>query len=253
MTTADPYRHSFILLNSFGTTSMMWAELRAALAGSGVGVITTELPGHYRMGDAGEGAWQVVWDHYVETIALAARRSLVHLCGVSWGGSIAIELAAALPEQVATVTSINAPVRQPDPTFWTQRADAVEANGMGGVAEGSLLRMLSGPYRASNPDRTAQLQEVLATLDPRGYAQAARILADVDVESQAGRVRVPALVLASEHDEAVAVQNSHTLADLLRATIRVHPDAGHLLPIEEPRWVADELQAFAARAGTNES
>lgn len=242
-----PLEPALVLLNSFGTTSMMWAELEEALVDSGIHVITTALPGHGPRGRVPENEeWDLAFARYGELVAHTARDYHVHLCGVSWGGSIAVELAAKLADDVRTVTAVNAPLRQPDPGYWLGRADEVETTGLDGIARGSVMRMLSEDFRESHPERAAQLQGELAGLDPRGYAHAARILARVDIEDSARRVSVPSLVLGSEHDQAVAVDNSRALAGMLGAPLHLHPTAGHLLPVEAPLWVAQRVLEFVA-------
>ncbi|MEV7649143.1 alpha/beta fold hydrolase [Arthrobacter sp. NPDC089319] len=232
------------MLNSFGTSASMWRDLRAALP-LGLQIVDTELPGH---GPAATCTGQVSHKRAVESytqLAISlAETSDVHICGVSWGGALAISIAAAAPESVASVTAINAPLRQPNPEFWTERARHVEEIGLADVAKVTPTKWFSDTFRLSNPDRVAELQHELASMDPQGYASAARALSGLDIEDDARSVKVPSLVVASTNDRAVDSENSQRLAQLLGAETRLHHDAGHLLPVEIPEWLGKHLTQF---------
>ncbi len=61
-----------------------------------------------------------------------------------------------------------------------------------------------------------------------------------------GRVatRVPVLVLESARDRMVDPRCSERLARALRATLAVHPSAGHDLTLDDPRWCAAQTRAW---------
>jgi 3-oxoadipate enol-lactonase len=69
-----------------------------------------------------------------------------------------------------------------------------------------------------------------------------------DVSADLGRIDVPVLVIAGEHDrvEPVALMRSHVLPAIEGATLEVIPDSGHLIPLEQPARLADHLAAFRA-------
>lgn len=57
---------------------------------------------------------------------------------------------------------------------------------------------------------------------------------------------VPVLLLAGEQDHLVNVQCSITLAQRWGAVIRLHPTAGHDLPLDDGAWVAQQMQSWLA-------
>lgn len=56
---------------------------------------------------------------------------------------------------------------------------------------------------------------------------------------------VPLLVLCSDGDRLCHPRASHALGERLSAPVRVHPDAGHDLPLDDPAWVIDHLVGWA--------
>ena len=55
---------------------------------------------------------------------------------------------------------------------------------------------------------------------------------------------VPLLVLASRRDRLVDWRCSQELARRWRAEIAVHPTAGHDLTLDDPAWVADQIERW---------
>ncbi|MHC3471014.1 alpha/beta fold hydrolase [Streptomyces sp. 7R007] len=60
-----------------------------------------------------------------------------------------------------------------------------------------------------------------------------------DRSAQIPRITVPTLVLRSH-----GIDGQHFARDIPGAEELVHPDGGHLLPEEEPQWVADAIAKF---------
>jgi pimeloyl-ACP methyl ester carboxylesterase len=58
--------------------------------------------------------------------------------------------------------------------------------------------------------------------------------------------QVPLLLLASEHDQLVSVQCTLKLAQHWGCAIRLHPTAGHDLPLDDGVWVADQVKEWLA-------
>ncbi len=57
---------------------------------------------------------------------------------------------------------------------------------------------------------------------------------------------IPTLVLGSLGDRLVHPSCAAAIAARWGSTLRLHPDAGHDLPLDAPAWVADEIAAWAA-------
>jgi pimeloyl-ACP methyl ester carboxylesterase len=55
---------------------------------------------------------------------------------------------------------------------------------------------------------------------------------------------VPVLLLAGQHDRLVNVKCSITLAQRWRCAIRLHPTAGHDLPLDDGVWVTQQVKEW---------
>lgn len=55
---------------------------------------------------------------------------------------------------------------------------------------------------------------------------------------------VPVLLLAGQQDQLVNVKCSLTLAQYWRCAIRVHPTAGHDLPLDDSVWVTQQIKKW---------
>jgi pimeloyl-ACP methyl ester carboxylesterase len=55
---------------------------------------------------------------------------------------------------------------------------------------------------------------------------------------------VPILLLSSQQDGLVDVRSSLTLAQLWHCTIRLHPTAGHDLPLDDCDWVSQQVKEW---------
>lgn len=63
-----------------------------------------------------------------------------------------------------------------------------------------------------------------------------------------GRPLPDALLLASRSDPIVHYKCSEALASRWQWTLRLHPDAGHDLPLDEPEWVLAQIRSWLTRA-----
>ncbi|MGZ5183361.1 MAG: alpha/beta fold hydrolase, partial [Ramlibacter sp.] len=59
---------------------------------------------------------------------------------------------------------------------------------------------------------------------------------------------VPLLLLASAGDRLVHPSCSARLADRWEVPLRLHPWAGHDLPLDDPAWVLDHVLSWSAAA-----
>jgi pimeloyl-ACP methyl ester carboxylesterase len=68
-----------------------------------------------------------------------------------------------------------------------------------------------------------------------------------DIMESISKIRVPTLVICGKDDQLTPVRYSQYLADQLpKAELKIIPDAGHMVMLEQPQVVASELSAFLA-------
>ncbi len=175
-----------------------------------------------------------------------------HLVGHSLGSLIAARLAAARPARVRTLTLASCAIGHatlPDDKrreLLASRLDDVRRLGPRGMAEKRGPRLL-GP---DAPDAAVRsVVDIMASIEPRGYAQAARMLSKGDMLADLARLSpmVPVQVAYGTADvitpPEVNLRAAHARAGASLATI---DRAGHALYVESPVQFNAIVQAFIA-------
>jgi len=175
-----------------------------------------------------------------------------HIAGSSMGAVIAASFAARYPARVRTLTLV-APAtgnRRLDPTEreaqLASRIGDLEKYGPEGLAARRASALVS-------PDASEQAldaaQEVVAAINPRGYGQAARMLANADILEDVMKIDIPTLILVGSKDQITPLEAcAKPIYDATHgAEICVLEGAGHLIKLEAPDWFNDMLRTFIER------
>ncbi|MXN52739.1 alpha/beta fold hydrolase [Shinella sp. AETb1-6] len=242
-----------LLLHGSGS-SMQGFERVAALLSRSFTVIRPDLPGFGLTGPRTDRDYRI--ETYVATMAaFTAALDVERYCiaGNSLGGNIAWNLALQHPERLDALVLINAtgypekslpaglrlarnPLLRPLLRRWLPRS-ATRANLRSIVGQGSRIV------------DDAMVERVHALMSLPGNRSAFVDLANTnqtDRSAEIPRIVTPTLVLRS-----AGIDGQHFARDIPAAQERVHPAAGHLLPEEEPVWVANAIEEFlnALRGG----
>jgi len=214
-------------------------------------VIRIDLPGFGLTGPRADRDYRV--STYVATVAEFLSAIGVSRCSVvgnSLGGNIGWNLALDEPGRIADLVLINAtgypekslpagirlarnPLVRPMLRRWLPRR-ATERN----------LRGLVGPESTIVDE--AMVDRVHGLMSRPGNRSAFVDFANTDQpdrSSQIGQITAPTLVLRS-----AALDGQHFGRDIPGSLELVHPTGGHLLPEEEPQWVARSIREFLQRS-----
>jgi pimeloyl-ACP methyl ester carboxylesterase len=235
-----------LLVHGSGGSLHSVAALSDAMSAS-FDVIRLDLPGFGLTGPRADR------DYRVQTYAATACRFLdaigVAQCAVvghSLGGNIAWNLALDRPGRVSALVLVNAtgypekalpaafklmrnPMFRPLLRRWMPRG-AVAGN----------LRKLVGPGSAIVDD--AMIDRVHALSNLPGNRSALVDMVNIDHPDRSAEIRrivAPTLVLRSR-----SIDGQNFVRDIAGSQELVHPDAGHLLPEEQPLWVAGATVQF---------
>ncbi|MDX3850038.1 alpha/beta hydrolase [Streptomyces sp. AK02-01A] len=92
-------------------------------------------------------------------------------------------------------------------------------------------------------------RQMFAALSPRVRADCFRSSRGMDLRAGLAAVRVPAVVLAGEHDRVVGPELGRAVADALPdARFDLLPGAGHMLPLERPAEIVRAVAGLVARS-----
>jgi 3-oxoadipate enol-lactonase / 4-carboxymuconolactone decarboxylase len=236
-----------VLSNSLGTNWRMWEPQVAVLTGHfrvvrydqrGHGV-TDALEGPYALADLGADLLGLL-DHLD-----VARASL---CGVSLGGLVCMWVAAHAPERVERLVVASTAPHFPPRGPWIERAERVRAEGTAWLLDGLLERWFTPGFVARAPEIVRLVAEMLAGVDPDGYACCCEAIAGSDERSALDRIGAPTLVLAGAADPVapptVALELHEAIAG---SSLVVVPSAAHLVNLEQPgRFNAAVLEHLIA-------
>ncbi|KQQ47516.1 hydrolase [Duganella sp. Leaf126] len=177
------------------------------------------------------------------------------LLALSLGGMMAVEWASRHPDELTRAVLVNTSMR-PFSRFhqrlrWRNYGAIVRMLLDGGVAaqERLILRLTS--RHGDNAERDGLLRRWLAYQQqfPVSRANALRqLLAAARYRAPATRPALPLLVLSSSGDQLVDPDCSRQLAAAWRTEHRIHPNAGHDLPLDDGDWVAQRVAAWVGSA-----
>lgn len=228
-----------LMLHSIGTGLHLFDPQAAALARHRR-VIRMDLRGH-GLSSATAGPYSMAMlagDALALLDALGVRRA--HLAGVSIGGRIALQMAAAAPERIASLMLVATAAEFAPAEAWQQRIDLVQAQGTAALADLVMPRWVTDPSLASSQG----LKRMLLATDPRGYAGAAAALRDARAAEIAGRIACPASVIVGARDIATPPALAEALCGMIPgARLTVIPEAAHLPCLEQAGAVTAALLA----------
>ena len=234
-----------LLLHAGIADRRMWAPQIAALEAAGHSVIAPDLPG---FGDA------ALEPPTVDYVAFAADLldEPAAVVGCSFGGRVALELAAARPELVTQLVLIGPGLAS---TEWSEESKAAFAEEETLVEQGDLAG--AGEQQARMwlaPDASAEVRELTAAMTVRSYEQQLPLEGEVraawpdpSAETRLAEVDVPTLVVVGDADLPEITSLAERLArELPAARLETIEGAGHLPSLERPdelnRLLLDFLQ-----------
>jgi pimeloyl-ACP methyl ester carboxylesterase len=235
-----------VLLHAGVADRRMWAEHLAPISNAGYRTIAVDLPA---FGESLPEEPVAPWDDVVATLDMLCIDRAV-LVGNSFGGAIALRAALAAPERVTGLMLVSAPPPQLHPSpelssVWEAEESALEA----GDVERAVLSVLDA---WTLPDTPAPLRARIASMQRRAFEvqAAAGSLTEaedpLEADPQAlAKIATPALVISGELDFADFRDGAGTLAsELPHAHHVVIPDAGHLVPLDQPERFRQLLFSF---------
>ncbi len=180
----------------------------------------------------------------VQTVLTSLALDGYVLVGHSMGGKVAQLLASRRPAGLRGVVLVAPAPAKPAAIPDDARARMASAYDSRESVLATLDAMLShAPL--SEVVREQVVSDSLAGAPAAKRAWPSRTILE-DVSADLARIDVPVLVVVGEQDrvEPVELVRSHVVAWIPGARLAVVPDAGHLLPLEQPERLADHIETF---------
>jgi pimeloyl-ACP methyl ester carboxylesterase len=233
-----------LLINGLGSQMTRWPETFCALL-----VDKGLFPIRFDNRDVGLSTWLKEGDKYTaadmaaDAAAMldAVGKAKAHIVGVSMGGMIAQEFAAAYPQRTLSLTSImshsgNPDLPQPTPaamaTLNSRPVDRTDPDFIAdSVKRAETIGSPAYPWPAGALAERAQAEAARAFNPPGVARQMAAIRASGDRRAKLATITAPTMVLHGEDDPLVPVAGGRdTAANIKGAELRVIPGMGHDLP-----------------------
>ncbi|KRD12272.1 alpha/beta fold hydrolase [Streptomyces sp. Root264] len=244
---------ALVLLHG-SASSLQHFDRAAALLSQSFDVIRPDLPAFGLTGPRRDRDYRV--PTYAATMAAFLEALKVPRCAVagnSLGGDIAWNLALDHPERLTGLVLVNA-TGYPDkavPAGMRMTRNPLlrpllrRVMPRGAVERG--LRSTVGPHSTVVDDAMVdRAHQLMSRPGNRSALVDFCNTAQPDRSARIPRITVPTLVLRS-----AGIDGQHFTRDIPGAEELVHPHGGHLLPEEEPQWVADAIAQFlGSSAGT---
>jgi 3-oxoadipate enol-lactonase/4-carboxymuconolactone decarboxylase len=231
-----------LLLHSLGTNLHVWDEQASVLARS-FRVIRPDLRGHGLTGATPGDYSMAMLAADAAALLDALKITKAHIGGISIGGMIAQEFAASHPERVASLILCDTAMAIPPVSTWDERITKVRAEGIPAIADAVIARWVTPEFQASPEARG--LRTMLLRTAAEGYAGCAAAIRDADLTASTRRLRVPALVLVGDQDQATPVASAEALRDAIPgAGLIVIEHAAHISAVEKPAEITAAMQHF---------
>ena len=186
-------------------------------------------------------------DRVADLFAALPLGSGADVVGMSFGGFVAIALAARHGARIRRLALVDAAAAFPDPAKAPLRGMAERAlgTGMDAVVDTAVRRMFTDAFIAARPDVIERQGAILRRARPEAFATACRALADLDLRPALAAIANPTLVVVGTLDVTTPPALARELAAGIRdATLVEIPECAHCPPIEKPAELLAALEPF---------
>jgi pimeloyl-ACP methyl ester carboxylesterase len=235
-----------VLLHGAGDDSRIWRPQVDALADEFT-VVAWDEPGAGRSADVPRGfdlaGYANCLGALIEELALAP----AHVAGLSWGGTVALELYRYRPGLVATLILAD--------TYAGWKGSLAEDDVRARVAAACRTLAASpeepgltlpGLFAGEPPLRFRRLlEEIAVDVRPATLTAQLRVMADADLSNVLPRIAVPTLLIWGELDVRSPLRVGRQFEGAIPdATLVVLSGAGHVSNLEQPERFNDAVRAF---------
>lgn len=168
------------------------------------------------------------------------------LLGFSMGGYVAREIVRLAPGRVQSLALVATSSRADLPLQVEQRSRAARAKPIGafrGLGRAAIAQSLH-PDNSTNEALVAQVRLMGERLGREVFIRQSLIVRDADT-ARLPDIQCPTLVVAAADDQLRSPEEARELADgIPGAKLVTVPNAGHLIPIEQPQALANAISVI---------
>ena len=236
-----------MLSNSLMSSHAMWEPQMAALTGR-FRVLRSDTRGHGQSEvTPGPYSIELLADDAAALVEHAGVGA-VHFVGLSMGGMIGQQLAVRHPERVLSLSLCDTASEMPPRSMWEERFATARAEGIAGLADGTIKRWFVPCFTARSPEAIADVRRMILETTVEGYIACASAVRDMSQTHILARIKAPTQVIVGRDDPACTLAQAELLhREIASAELHVIDDAAHLANIEKPEEFSRLLVNFIAR------
>jgi len=233
-------RGTVLLLHGLGSAGETWVGQAPVLRALDLRGLAPDQPGFGRTPWPGGPVTVARYAAFARAVLDRYRVDAAHVAGISFGGTVALQLALDAPERVRSLTLVNtfAHLRPRTLRQWLYFAwRSLLSRVVGHERQAALVARRVFP-KAEHAEFRVFLERTIRQADPQVYRTLLRVLWHFDVRARLAEIRVPTLVVTGAEDTTVPPE---VQSDLVRGipTARqvIIPGGGHAV-------IADQVEAF---------
>jgi 3-oxoadipate enol-lactonase len=242
----NPEKPWLVLSNSIMATDVMWDAQMNDLVKT-YRVLRYHARGH---GLSDRPAGPYTFDNLAsDVLALMDHFEMKNpaFMGLSLGGMTGLGVALKAPSRLRALVCCDARADAP-PAFvqgWNDRINLVRTSGIEAIADGTLERWLSAPFRATHPEAVEKVMGMMLTTSGVGFEGCAEALKKLSYLDQLDQIHIPTLFVVGSEDAgapaAVMRQMSERVAGSRLAIIQ---GSAHLPNIDNPPEFLSAISNF---------
>jgi len=242
---------AIVLIHGYPFNRSLWADQVTALADR-YRVLTLDLRGHGETEASAGTSTMKLMAQDVSALMDELRIDRAVVGGLSMGGYVALAFYQLFPHRVEKLLLADTRAQADTKEAKVTRAEQVEqilAEGMAGIVNAMLPKLLSPETVSKRPDIVKRLREMMMHTNPAGAAAALRGMAErEDQTERLSQVNVPTLIVVGKEDPITPVADSEKMHDgIAGSQLVVIENASHVSNIEQPEQFNRALQEFLSR------
>jgi pimeloyl-ACP methyl ester carboxylesterase len=229
-----------VFLHGEGGNSAPWHHQLDALAGRH-SPVAFDFQGHGRS-DGVEGLMSIgEYANFLAAFMDALQFQSAVVAGWSMGGAVAMEFALHYPARVEALILVATAAKF---AISRDRAQQLSAVMMGRAPQAFVTDGFSSKTVKENFNVVREMWMEQVKTDPRVRYTDTRACQEVDLTGDLSAIKKPTLILGGEAQSA-GTKDAELLRDKIQgARLEVVPDAGGMIPVEQPVVVIDAIEEF---------